>query len=89
MSGASGKIPSAIHVCPEAVDGGLIAKINDGDIIRLDATAGTLDVIADGIEQRSPVAPDITQNGFGTGREMFELFRQTAGRADTGAGVIV
>ncbi len=89
MSGASGKIPSAIHVCPEAVDGGLIGKIADGDVIRLDAIRGTLDVLADGVEARVAATPDLSDNFFGTGREMFELFRQTAGRADTGAGVIV
>jgi phosphogluconate dehydratase len=47
MSGASGKVPAAIHLTPEAVDGGPIAKIRDGDIIRLDANAGTLEVLAD------------------------------------------
>ncbi len=89
MSGASGKVPAAIHVSPEAVDGGLIAKIHDGDMIRLDAVNGTLEVLADDIEARAPAAPDLSNNGHGIGRELFETFRQTVGRADTGAGVVV
>ena len=88
MSGASGKVPAAIHVSPEAVDGGLIAKIEDGDMIRLDAVAGTLQVLTD-ISHRTPAMPDLSDNGHGIGRELFESFRQTVGRADTGAGVVV
>lgn len=89
MSGASGKVPAAIHVSPEAVDGGLIAKIQDGDLIRVDAVAGTLDVLTEGVAEREAATPDLSDNGHGIGRELFEVFRQTVGRADDGAGVVV
>ena len=89
MSGASGKVPAAIHVSPEAVDGGLIAKIQDGDMIRVDAIKGTLDVLTEGVEARAAATPDLSDNGHGIGRELFEVFRQTVGRADDGAGVVV
>jgi phosphogluconate dehydratase len=86
MSGASGKVPAAIHVTPEAVDGGPIAKIRDGDIIRLDADAGTLEVLAD-LSVREPVWVDLSANNVGTGRELFQAFRNIAGRADQGASI--
>jgi phosphogluconate dehydratase len=86
MSGASGKVPAAIHLTPEAVDGGPIAKIRDGDMIRLDADAGTLEVLAD-ISTREAVKADLSANNFGTGRELFQAFRNIAGRADTGASI--
>ncbi len=86
MSGASGKVPAAIHVTPEAVDGGPIAKIRDGDIIRLDADAGTLEVLAD-LSVREPVWVDLSANNDGTGRELFQAFRNIAGRADQGASI--
>ncbi len=89
MSGASGKVPAAIHVAPEALDDGLIGKIEDGDVIRVDAKAGTLDVLTEGVATRTPVRPDLSGNEHGLGRELFTLFRATAGRADTGAGVVV
>ena len=89
MSGASGKVPAAIHVSPEALDGGLIGKLQDGDIIRLDAVKGTLDVLSAGVETRIPATPDLSDNGHGIGRELFETFRQSVGRADHGAGVVV
>ncbi len=89
MSGASGKVPSAIHVAPEALDGGLIAKLRDGDLIRVDATAGRLEVLTEGVSDRSVAAPDLAANGHGIGREMFEIFRQTAKPATAGAGVII
>jgi phosphogluconate dehydratase len=86
MSGASGKVPAAIHVTPEAVDGGPIAKIRDGDIIRLDTDAGTLEVLAD-LSVREPVWVDLSANNVGTGRELFQAFRNIAGRADQGASI--
>ncbi len=86
MSGASGKVPAAIHVTPEAVDGGPIAKIRDGDMIRLDADAGTLEVLAD-LSMREPVKADLSANNQGTGRELFQAFRNIAGRADQGASI--
>jgi len=89
MSGASGKVPAAIHVTPEAVDGGPIARIQDGDMIRLDATAGTLEVLVEAREfaARLPVVVDLSDNEFGMGRELFAPFRRSAGPADQGASV--
>jgi len=89
MSGASGKVPSCIHVAPEALDGGLIAKLQDGDVIRVDATAGKLEVLTDGVAARTPATPDLSANTQGIGRELFEVFRQNAGPASSGAGVVV
>ncbi len=89
MSGASGKVPSAIHVAPEALDGGLIGKLQDGDLIRVDATSGVLEVLTEGVETRPAATPDLSTNSHGIGREMFEIFRQTAGSATDGAGVVV
>ena len=89
MSGASGKVPAAIHVSPEAVDGGPIARLRDGDIVRLDADSGQLMVLADGFDARTPVTADLSANGVGLGRELFEVFRRNAGSADTGAATVV
>jgi phosphogluconate dehydratase len=86
MSGASGKVPAAIHVTPEAADGGAIARIRDGDMIRLDAEQGTLDVLAD-LSARDAVKADLSANRSGTGRELFEAFRAIAGGADRGASI--
>jgi phosphogluconate dehydratase len=85
MSGASGKVPSAIHVSPEARDGGPLARIRDGDVIRVDAVVGTLDVLAEGALDRPPVEPDLAGNGHGIGRELFALFRARVGAAEAGA----
>jgi phosphogluconate dehydratase len=89
MSGASGKVPAAIHVTPEAADGGPIAKIRDGDMIRIDAVAGTLNVLVDEREfnARDAVTADLSHNEFGVGRELFARFRTSVGRADQGASV--
>ncbi len=89
MSGASGKVPSAIHVCPEAADHGPISLIQDGDIIRLDATKGTIDVRNVDLSTRIPATADLTGNGTGVGRELFEAFRKNVGLAADGAGVVV
>jgi phosphogluconate dehydratase len=86
MSGASGKVPAAIHLTPEAVDGGPIAKIRDGDMIRLDADQGTLEVLAD-LSTREAVKADLSANAQGTGRELFQAFRAITGRADLGASI--
>ncbi|MCR9086096.1 MAG: phosphogluconate dehydratase [Rhodobacteraceae bacterium] len=88
MSGASGKVPSAIHVTPEAMHGGLLAHLRDGDLIRVDAVAGKLEVLTEGVVDRPPAQPDLSGNGHGIGREMFEVFRQNVGPATTGAGVV-
>ena len=89
MSGASGKVPAAIHVTPEAANGGAIAKIRDGDIIRIDADAGRLEVMVDETEffARKPATTNLSRNGQGTGRELFAAFRNLAGRADQGASI--
>ncbi|EWY40295.1 phosphogluconate dehydratase [Skermanella stibiiresistens SB22] len=89
MSGASGKVPAAIHVTPEAASGGNIAKIRDGDIVRLDAEHGILEVLVDAEEfaAREPAAPDLTGNRFGTGRDLFGAFRAMVGGAEDGASV--
>jgi len=89
MSGASGKVPAAIHMTPEAMDGGPIAKIRDGDIIRLDAEAGTLQFIGDEREffSRTPATEDLRSEHHGMGRELFAGFRQMVGSADNGASV--
>ena len=89
LSGASGKVPSAIHVTPEALDNGMIAKIQEGDIIRLDAAQGTLTVLVNDTELQSRTiqTPDLSHNQFGMGRELFTAFRHIAGHADQGASV--
>ncbi len=89
MSGASGKVPAAIHVAPEAAKGGPLARLRDGDVVRLDAVAGTLSVLAPDFDTRIPVMADLSANSFGIGRELFEAFRAHVGSADTGAAVIV
>ncbi|WP_026479362.1 phosphogluconate dehydratase [Ahrensia sp. 13_GOM-1096m] len=89
MSGASGKIPAAIHVTPEALDGGVIGKVQEGDIVRLDANAGTLEVLVDDatLAARPQATADLSGNTHGMGRELFETFRRVAGHADEGASV--
>ncbi|WP_158044997.1 phosphogluconate dehydratase [Skermanella pratensis] len=89
MSGASGKVPAAIHVTPEAASGGMIARIRDGDMVRLDAENGTLEILLDAEEfaAREPASPDLTGNRFGTGRDLFGAFRALVGGAEDGASV--
>ena len=89
MSGASGKVPAAIHMTPEAMDGGPISKIRDGDMIRLDANEGTLTFLGDEKEffSRTPATEDLRPQHFGMGRELFAGFRSLVGVADKGASV--
>ena len=89
MSGASGKVPAAIHVTPEAAEGGALARIRDGDVIRLDAAAGRLEVHmpAADLAARAPLSPDLAANQHGMGRELFRMFRANAMPAELGAGV--
>ena len=87
MSGASGKVPAAIHVCPEALDAGPIAYINDGDMLCVDAVAGTLEILTTGVMERDPAQADLSANESGAGREMFEVFRSAVGPAEAGASV--
>jgi phosphogluconate dehydratase len=89
MSGASGKVPAAIHISPEAAAGGPLAKLRDGDVIRLDATTGTIEALVPDLDARAPATPDLTGNGNGVGRELFAMFRATVGPAATGAAVVV
>jgi phosphogluconate dehydratase len=90
MSGASGKVPAAIHVSPEAAAGGPLAKVKDGDVIRLDGVAGTLQVLVSEAEWAArPLTPMPTElraaNGVGMGRELFANMRRHALKAEEGA----
>jgi phosphogluconate dehydratase len=85
MSGASGKVPAAIHLTPEALDGGAIARIRDGDLIRIDSEAGRLEVRADDFEMREISAPDLDGERRGSGRELFAGLRAIVGGAEGGA----
>ena len=90
MSGASGKVPAAIHVTPEAALGGPLARVQDGDLITVDADGRLLDLHVDHDDlQRRPVTGRAPQGAewAGTGRELFAAFRATVGSADTGASV--
>jgi phosphogluconate dehydratase len=90
MSGASGKVPAAIHVSPEALAGGSLAKLVDGDIVRLDGVAGTLQALVPEAEWAArPLAQmpaALSQsNGIGVGRELFAASRRNALTAEEGA----
>ncbi|MFN0023703.1 MAG: phosphogluconate dehydratase [Parvularculaceae bacterium] len=87
MSGASGKVPAAIHLSPEALDGGAIAKVRDGDILRLDADNGVLDLVGDTAEfaGRAPARRGDDSEGWGSGRELFAGMRGLVTSAETGA----
>ena len=89
MSGASGKVPAAIHMSPEAALGGPLAKLIDGDVVQLDATNGTLTVLADDFDARPVATMDLSQNSAGLGRELFDVFRENVGLATNGACVAV
>lgn len=91
MSGASGKIPAAIHVTPEALDNGPIARLQDGDIVFLDVHGGKLTLLEDlaKFNARIVTPPDLSKNEQGVGRELFRVFRQSVNRADQGASVFM
>jgi phosphogluconate dehydratase len=91
MSGASGTVPAAIHVTPECLSGGPLAKVRNGDIVRLDSVAGTLtvEVPEETFSQRDAPTPALEQNGYGMGRDLFRVFRANAAAAEEGGGVIV
>ncbi|MGI9396635.1 MAG: phosphogluconate dehydratase, partial [Paracoccaceae bacterium] len=89
MSGASGKVPSAIHLSPEAAVGGPISKLRDGDMIRLDASSGALMVLDSDFGNRPVQTADLSGNHHGTGRELFDMFRNNVGLATAGAGIVV
>ena len=89
MSGASGNVPAAIHVSPECLAGGPLAKVRDGDIIRLDSHAGTLTVQVpeETFAHRSVPTPVLEHNQHGMGRDLFRMFRTNAATAEEGGGV--
>ena len=90
MSGASGKIPAAIHLTPECAVGGPLTRVRDGDVIRLDSEAGTLHVElsdAELLTRAGSGAPASDDDWVGTGRELFNVFRHAVGDADAGAAV--
>jgi phosphogluconate dehydratase len=89
MSGASGKIPAAIHVSPEAAAGGPLARLRDGDLITVDADAGLLQCHVDAQELASrPAAPAPAEGDSGIGRELFALFRRAVSTPEEGACVL-
>jgi phosphogluconate dehydratase len=89
MSGASGKVPSAIHMTPEASAGGLIGRIRDGDTIRLDIGSGRLELLVDEAElaAREPAEKALSENHYGMGRELFAAIRAEVAGAEEGAGI--
>jgi phosphogluconate dehydratase len=87
MSGASGKVPAAIHVSPEILSGGPLGKVRDGDIIRVCAATGTLEALvpSEVWEQRKQITADISASHIGMGRELFGMFRHHSSVAEEGA----
>ena len=87
MSGASGKVPAAIHVSPEVLAGGPLGRVRTGDLIRLDAGQGILQALVDPVEwdARSCEAVNLFTNGIGMGRELFAVFRHAISAAEQGA----
>ena len=86
MSGASGKVPAAIHVTPEALGGGPLALLQDGDVVRLCGETGKLEVLAD-LSGRTPATPPV--DGMGMGRELFGMFRRFADGAEQGGSAML
>lgn len=89
MSGASGKVPCAIHASPEALGGGPLGKVRDGDIIRLDAVAGTLAALVDADEWAARSLVEAPAPAVGMGRELFALFRGAASEAEKGGSPLL
>jgi phosphogluconate dehydratase len=89
MSGASGKVPAAIHLTPEALGGGPLSKLRDGDVVRLCANTGELDVLVEGAEWDARVPADAPPTDDGTGRELFALLRAHADGAERGASAML
>ena len=90
MSGASGKVPAAIHLTPEGAADGPISRLRDGDIINLDAAAGVLEVQVDAatLQSRQPIKPAVMDTAFGVGRELFTRLREGETSADEGASIL-
>jgi len=87
MSGASGKVPAAIHVSPEALPDGPLARVRDGDIIRLDARNGTLEAL--NVDLASRPAANSPPPPVGTGRELFAMMRLHVDDAEAGASAMI
>ena len=87
MSGASGKVPAAIHCCPEALNDGPLARLRDGDPVRLCAPAGLLEAPGVDLASRDPAMPPAPP--LGTGRELFAFMRATADNAERGASAML
>jgi phosphogluconate dehydratase len=87
MSGASGKVPAAIHLYPEALHGGPVARLTDGDLVRLDAVAGTIEVLDPAALDRAPAAAPAA--GEGNGRELFRIFQAGSDDAERGASAML
>jgi len=87
MSGASGKVPAAIHVTPEAYNGGMLARVREGDLVRLDAETGELMLLVDESElaRRDPAIADVSHSHHGMGRELFAGMRRLVTGAEQGA----
>jgi phosphogluconate dehydratase len=86
LSGASGKIPAAIHVTPEALHGGAIGLLQDGDLLRVDAVTGRLDCLTD-LSGRTQAEIDLTLEQEGWGRELFSVMRRAVSSAECGATI--
>jgi phosphogluconate dehydratase len=87
MSGASGKVPAAIHVSPEALPDGPLARIRDGDVIRLDGRTGQLDAVGVDLASRPPA--NSPPPPVGTARELFAIMRRTCNEAEKGASAML
>jgi len=89
MSGASGKVPAAIHVSPEALGGGPLARLRDGDVVRLSADTGELTALVDAAEWEARDPATAPAPALGTGRELFAFFRHGADEAEKGASAML
>ena len=87
MSGASGKVPAAIHVTPEAIKGGILAKVQTGDMLELNTETGAMDILIseEELSKREAKMPDVAKHQIGMGREMFAGMRSTLTGAEQGA----
>ncbi|GAA0337806.1 phosphogluconate dehydratase [Sphingomonas oligophenolica] len=89
MSGASGKVPCAIHASPEALGGGPLARVRDGDVIRMSADTGDLVALVDEVEWNARLPAEAPPAAEGMGRELFSLFRASANEAEKGASAVM
>jgi phosphogluconate dehydratase len=87
LSGASGKVPAVIHITPEAKRGGLLARLCDGDLVEVDGITGRVNVL-DAIEQRELATPGPDTGFTGSGRELFNIYRQAVSSAEHGASIL-